>query len=221
MSRVLVLFAHPSLQSSRVQRALISRAPGIAGITVHDLYERYPDSDIDVEVEQALLLDHDVIVWQHPFYWYSTPPLLKQWMDLVLEHGWAYGSKGTRLHGKNVLSVISAGGPLDAYCEQGYNRFSVRQLLAPLEQTARLCGMTYLPPWFVFGTHRLDDDAIADAADAYADLLRWLVADGHLEVDSEYPGLITEVSKCTPWPEAAAQGEGLIAGAGGPGEDGS
>lgn len=28
---------------------------------------------------------------QHPFYWYSTPALLKEWQDLVLEHGWAYG----------------------------------------------------------------------------------------------------------------------------------
>ncbi len=203
MSRVLVVFAHPSLQVSRVQRALASRAPGIEGVTFHDLYERYPDYDIDVEAEQALLLEHDVIVWQHPFYWYSTPPLLKQWIDLVLEHGWAYGSKGTKLHGKHVLSVISAGGPLDAYCEQGYNRYSVRQLLAPLEQTARLCGMTYLPPWLVFGTHRLDDEGLRDAADAYADLLRWLVGDGHKEVDADFPGLITEVSKCTPWPEGA------------------
>ena len=111
--------------------------------------------DIDVAHEQSLLLDHDVIVFQYPFYWYSTPPILKQWQDLVLEHGWAYGSSGDALEGKSFLSVISAGGGEPAYCSAGYNRFTVRHLLAPLEQTAQLCGMRFLPPFVVFGTHRL------------------------------------------------------------------
>ena len=52
---------------------------------------------------------------QHPFYWYSTPALVKQWEDLVLEHGWAYGSQGHALRGKRLLSIISAGGRAEAY----------------------------------------------------------------------------------------------------------
>jgi glutathione-regulated potassium-efflux system ancillary protein KefG len=111
---------------------------------------------------------------QHPFYWYSTPPLVKQWEDLVLEHGWAYGTGGTALHGKRLLSAISAGGPQRAYCAEGYNRFSVRQLLAPLEQTARLCGMEYLPPFVVFGTHGLEDERIRSAAAEYGRLIEAL-----------------------------------------------
>ena len=54
--------------------------------------------------EQELLLQHKIIVWQHPFYWYSSPALLKEWIDLVLEHGWAYGRKGDMLKGKKVNS---------------------------------------------------------------------------------------------------------------------
>jgi len=98
--RVLVLFAHPAVHHSRVQRALVTAARTVADITIHDLYDAYPDFDIDVAREQALLVSHDVIVWQHPFYWYSTPPLVKQWEDLVLEHGWAYGRDGNALQGK-------------------------------------------------------------------------------------------------------------------------
>jgi glutathione-regulated potassium-efflux system ancillary protein KefG len=85
------------------------------------LYEAYPRLDIDVEHEQKLLLEHDVIIFQHPFYWYSTPPILKQWQDLVLQHGWAYGSTGTALQGKTFLSAISAGAGEGAYCSAGYN----------------------------------------------------------------------------------------------------
>jgi glutathione-regulated potassium-efflux system ancillary protein KefG len=176
MARVLILFAHPSLERSRVHRALLHSVPDHPDITLHDLYEAYPRLDIDVVREQALLLEHDVIAFQHPFYWYSTPPILKQWQDLVLEHGWAYGSTGTRLVGKDFISIISAGGGEPAYCSVGYNRFTVRQLLAPVEQTAQLCGMHFLPPFVVFGTHRLDDAGIAEQARRYRALLEALVA---------------------------------------------
>ena len=94
--------------------------------------------NIDVKREQALLLEHDLIVLQHPLYWYSVPPLMKQWFDLVLEHGWAYGSQGNQLEGKTMLSVITAGGNEHAYCREGYNRHQIRDFLYPIEQTARL-----------------------------------------------------------------------------------
>lgn len=176
MARVLILFAHPALERSRVHRGLIHRIPDSPDLTFHDLYETYPRLDIDVEREQQLLLDHDVIAFQHPFYWYSTPPILKQWQDLVLEHGWAYGSEGEALQGKSLISLISAGGGEEAYCTAGYNRFTVRQLLAPIEQTAELCGMDFLPPFVVFGTHRLRDQDVPVAAERYHALLEALLA---------------------------------------------
>ena len=100
MARVLIVFAHPALEKSRVHRRLIASIPEDDRLTFHDLYERYPAFDIRVEHEQRLLLEHDVIVLQHPLYWYSAPPLMKEWLDLVLEHGWAYGSKGNKLKDK-------------------------------------------------------------------------------------------------------------------------
>jgi len=176
MAKVLVLFAHPALERSRVHRRLLDAVPPTPDLTLHDLYEAYPRLDIDVPREQQLLVEHDVIVFQYPFYWYSTPPILKQWMDLVLEHGWAYGSAGNALVGKTFLCAISAGGREEAYCSEGYNRFTVRQLLAPVEQTARLCGMEFLPPFVVFGTHSLDDQSIGVQGERYSRLLEALAA---------------------------------------------
>ena len=175
MARVLVLFAHPALEKSRVHRRLIDALPDDERLTFHDLYEAYPRLDVDVAREQELLSEHDVVVFQHPFYWYSTPPMLKQWQDLVLEHGWAYGSRGTHLHGKALLPALSAGGSSEAYCRQGYNHFTIRELLAPVEQTARLCGMRFLPPFVVFGTHRLGPDDLSTASARYGALLRGLM----------------------------------------------
>ncbi len=68
MVRVLILFAHPALEKSRMHRRLVAERPALPRLTFHDLYEAYPAFDIDVAREQALLVAHDVIVFQHPFY---------------------------------------------------------------------------------------------------------------------------------------------------------
>lgn len=164
---VLVLLTHPTFGRSRVNRAMARALSGLDGVTVHDLYEAYPDQDIDVALEQRLLVGHRHLVWQHPFYWYSTPALLKEWQDHVLTFNWAYGPQGKALQGKRFLQAITTGGREEGYQPDGFNRYTIRQLLAPVEQTARLCGMEPLPPFVVHGTHRLDDATVAAAAEEY------------------------------------------------------
>ncbi|GAB3540832.1 glutathione-regulated potassium-efflux system oxidoreductase KefF [Spirosoma fluminis] len=183
MPNVLIQFAHPALEKSRVNRLLIEAVSDLPFVTVNDLYERYPDFDIDIDREQALLLEHEYVLLQHPFYWYSAPAIIKQWEDLTLEHGWAYGRHGNALTGKKLMNVISAGGRQEAYAESGYNGLTVRQFLAPFEQTATLCKMTYLPPFAVHGTHRITDESIETATRQYRTLLERLTA---REIDPEY-----------------------------------
>jgi len=175
MKKILILFAHPALQRSRINRKLLEAVRDIEGVTINDLYEEYPDLHIDVKREQALLLDHDIIILQHPFYWYSTPAMLKEWQDMVLEHGWAYGQEGRMLAGKTMLNAITTGGPEKAYQSGGYNRFTIRQLLAPLEQTASLCKMHYLGPFVVHGTHLIDADKLKTHTQDYQNLLKALI----------------------------------------------
>lgn len=181
--RILVLFAHPVLERSRVNRRLLAGIQGLEGVTIHDLYEQYPTLAIDVQREQELLLNHDVIVFQHPFYWYSTPAILKEWQDLVLEHGWAYGHGGTALNGKLTFNVLTTGGPAMAYRKEGYNRFTIRELLAPYDQTAHLCGMKFLAPFVVHSSLRLVNDS--DVAEHATEYRRALMAlrDHTLDLD--------------------------------------
>jgi glutathione-regulated potassium-efflux system ancillary protein KefG len=181
--RVLILFAHPALHRSRVNRALVRAVRELGDVTFHDLYELYPDFEVDARHEQEQLLQHDLLVLQHPFYWYSTPALVKQWIDVVLEHGWAYGNGGTALRGKKVLSVITAGGGESAYGRDGINRHTMAELLTPLAQTARLCGMEYLPPYVLHGTHALSEDEIERLADEYRSVVEAL-RDGRADLDA-------------------------------------
>jgi glutathione-regulated potassium-efflux system ancillary protein KefG len=174
MRRILVLFAHPALEKSRVNRRLIAGSDS-SGVTFNDLYEHYPDFDVDVEREQELLVSHDVVVFHHPLYWYSVPALLKQWIDLVLEHGWAYGSGGEALRGKWLVNAITAGGGQATYTPEGLNRRTLRQMLAPIEQTAWLCWMKFLPPYVIHGAHTLERGDIEQHASDYQLFIRMLL----------------------------------------------
>ncbi len=120
MSKLILYYAHPGQRFSNVNKAMWAAAQSVEGITRVDLYAEYPRFDINVDREQSRLLDHEVIVFQFPLFWYSTPSLVKEWQDLVLEHGFAYGTGGTELAGKTLMLAITAAGPEDAYTPKGY-----------------------------------------------------------------------------------------------------
>ena len=178
---MLVNFAHPLFEKSKANKALVNAIQSIEGVTFNDLYEKYPDFFIDVEHEQKLLLEHDVIIFQHPFYWYSSPSLLKEWQDLVLEHGFAYGEGGYQLKGKKWLSAITVGGTEASYAQDGYNQFPIIDLLKPFEQTADFCGMEYLKPYIMYEALMLDDIHLAEQAHLYAQKIRNLIHGALLE----------------------------------------
>ena len=97
MARLLLYYAHPGNKYSRVNKKLAQVASEHPKLTFVDLYQEYPRYDINVDREQERLLNHDVIIFQHPLFWYSTPSIIKEWIDLVLEHGFAFGSGGDKL----------------------------------------------------------------------------------------------------------------------------
>ncbi|MCV0428551.1 MAG: NAD(P)H-dependent oxidoreductase [Roseibium sp.] len=178
MAKVLVLFAHPRPDRSEVNFPLFETAKGVQGVTAVDLYADYPDFNINVDLEQARLVEHDVVIFQHPLYWYSAPSIMKEWQDLVLEHGFAYGLHGHALDGKSFLNAISTGAKPNAYSKDGMNHSDLRSLLAPFERTADLCGMRYLAPFVMFGAGRaMEENRLDVHRNAYDDLLKALVAD--------------------------------------------
>jgi putative NADPH-quinone reductase len=145
--KTLVVLAHPSIgERSLANRIIIERVRPIEDVTIKDLYRECPSFRFNVEAEHKALLAAGSIVFQFPFYWYSVPGILKEWLDQVFTYGFAYGSAGDKLKGKQFLVSTTVGGPEDAYREGGYNNYSIDDLLKPLRQTANLSGMRYNTP---------------------------------------------------------------------------
>lgn len=175
LSRILVYYAHPAHRTSGVNRPMAEAAQSIDGITFLDLYRTYPRHDINVAGEQDRLLAADVIVFQFPIFWYSTPSIIKDWQDLVLQHGFAYGSGGDQLSGKHMMLAVTAAGPEEAYATDGFQNFPLRTFLTPLEQTARLCQMNFLAPYVLFSSLKAQTtDKLGAHVDGYVRMLKAL-----------------------------------------------
>jgi glutathione-regulated potassium-efflux system ancillary protein KefF len=178
---ILVLAAHPNWRESRVNRQLVAAARRVRRVVVHDLYAKYPDYDIDVPTEQALLAAAKLVVWLHPIQWYSMPPLQKLWLDEVLQYGWAYGPGGEALLGKDLWLAVTTGGSEASYHPQGYNRHFFDAFLPPYEQTAALCGLRFLPPLVLHGARAAADDDVAAHVEVFENRLRTYPAWPELE----------------------------------------
>lgn len=161
-ARIVVIYAHSAAHRSRVNVRLAKAARGVPGVQVQDLYETYPDFFIDVKREQALLADADMVVFLHPIQWYAMPSLMKEWVDVVLTSGWAYGKGGKALQGKACWMVATTGSDAEAYQPGAAHGRPFSDFLAPFEQTALLCGMRWLEPLILHGAHVVSD-AVVDA----------------------------------------------------------
>lgn len=101
MMKTLVIVFHPAIDTSVAnKRWLQELAQYPDRYTIHDVHQAYPDGNIDVAREQALVEAHANVVLQFPMYWFNCPPLLKRWLDEVLAYGWAYGTGGDAFRGR-------------------------------------------------------------------------------------------------------------------------
>lgn len=148
------MVVHPRLSESRGNRLMMEAAAKVPGVTVHDLYATYPDGKLDIAREQALVERHRALVWQFPFYWFHSPPLLKQWQDEVLQYGWAFGRSGQALQGKSLTVAMTMGGSVDDYAPSLDFPYGLDALLSPFAASAAYVGMRYLPPFVIGGFSR-------------------------------------------------------------------
>lgn len=168
--RALVIFADSSLQRSRISRRVAEAVSSLPGVRVRDLYQLYPDFYIDVPGERALLKAAPLVVFVFQLGWYAMPALMKEWFDTVFKPSWADAAPG-RLHGKTAWAAVACAGSAFEYRQGDRHARPLEDYLAPLAQTARACGMEWLPPHVFYRADAGDTDAAARHAQELRTLL--------------------------------------------------
>lgn len=143
--KTLIILVHPNIQDSVINKRWIDELNKFPEkYHIHKLYEVYPNEKIDIEAEQKRIEAYDKIVFQFPLYWFSSPPLLKKWLDEVLTYGWAYGSQsGYKVSGKKIGFGISTGISESDYSLHGTYKYTLTELLRPFELTVEYIQAEY------------------------------------------------------------------------------
>lgn len=167
--KTLLILSHPNLKESKFNKALIEGVKDLQNLNIRHLEELY-GSDIkafDIKKEQELLLEHDRIVFQFPWYWYSSPAMIKAYQDEVFTYGFAYGSSGDKLKDKEFKIVTTIGAPDYAYQEGGWNKKSMNELLSPFQAMTNLTGMIYTRAFKVHGVGAMGDKQLKEKIKEY------------------------------------------------------
>ena len=166
--KTLVILVHPDMENSRINKSWkeeLEKYPD--KITIHELYKKYPDWNIDIKKEQELILKYDNIIFEFPLYWYSSPPILKKWLDDVLSFNWAYGNE-YRLKGKNIGFAVSVGGPETEYSKTGSVKFSMNEILIPFEATVEYIKANLISHYILFdATESLSEEKLLESTKNY------------------------------------------------------
>ena len=171
MKNVLINLVHSDIDSSKVNKILADFASKESNVTINNLYEKYPDFKIDVQKEQKLLLENDVIIFQFPMYWLSSPALLKEWLDVVLSYNFAYG-ENYKLEGKKFAIAVSTGSGTAQYSSTGSNKHTVEEFLTPFVGTASYIKMNYQNPFVTYETFVISDEKLEESAKNYVEYIK-------------------------------------------------
>ncbi len=176
--KTLILLFHPEPARSITNAALAEATRTVEGVEIVDMQAAYPDGRLGMfeagAVEAQRLLSADRIVLQFPVQWYSTPPLLKAWLDAVLTRMYYvfHETEGARLEGTPIMIAATAGNVPEAYAPTGQNLFAMADLLNPLRATAYRCRLPWAEPFVVYRAGKLSDEELAGEAARYVETLR-------------------------------------------------
>lgn len=166
---VVVLLAHPDMTRSRMNTVLAAAAAEVKGVQVINIYD-YP---LAADTYREVITRAKAIVYEFPFYWMSSPHLLKQWTDEVFM---AFVGEGL-IAGKEFMVVTTTGSEEAAYQHDGRNKYTMEEYLRPFEGQANHAKMQWNTPLVVYGDRDAETLAanLKRGAEEYEARLRMLV----------------------------------------------
>lgn len=150
--KTLVIYGHPDYKNSFANKTILEEFSKIqTEAEIRNISELYPDWNIDVKKEQAKLAEADVIIFEFPFWWYSSPSIVHRYLEQVFVYGFAYGTGGNALQGKRCVISFTTGGDREAYTKEGYQHYDIEDFLPQFKAMVNLTGMVLVDTIISYG----------------------------------------------------------------------
>lgn len=142
----------------------------------------------DIQAELDKLLWCDLLLLNFPIYWFSTPAILKGWIDRVLVSGSVYGGKRFYdrggLRGKRALVSFTIGGQPHMF-GPGAIHGPISDMLRPLLQgTLAYTGLQVHAPFIAWHVPCISQEARTAILDQWRQRLRRIGDESFLEFPS-------------------------------------
>lgn len=138
---------------------MIEAYQNLDNVTFRDLYEEYPEFNIQTSFERNLLRENEIIIFHFPLIWFGIPPLLKLWIDEVFDIRWFRNKIEERpLDKKDVYIVASAESAYQSFKQDGHEQFDAGIYLNSLIESIRICNMTFKGLITINNIEKLSDE---------------------------------------------------------------
>ncbi|WP_120429360.1 NAD(P)H-dependent oxidoreductase [Acinetobacter baylyi] len=153
----LVILAHPNFNQSIANKANIQQLKQhVPDIEIRNIHQLYSDYKIDIAAEQTALMKHDIVIFQYPMYWFNMPAILKIWFDEVFSYQFAYGSRGDKLKGKQLINSVTVGQPEKNFIQANRTHL-INDFLQCIEYSAQYTQMKYQQPHILYEVSTLSN----------------------------------------------------------------
>lgn len=165
--KTLVIYSHSYQAQSVAGKTILEVLKRETDYEIRNLEELYPNGVIDIAAEQQALLEADIIVLQHPLFWYSVPAMMKRWQDEVFSFGFAYGIEGieggSRLRGKKLVHAFTA-----AASSKDFSEEMLQASTGALRMSCAFCSLTYAGCIYTLGALSITNPNIQRDAEEHA-----------------------------------------------------
>jgi len=119
----------------------------------------------EIKAEMDDVLWADMLVFNFPLWWSTTPAILKGWLDKVLAIGFSYHPRDKHyetgiLKGKKAFCCVTCGGSEEAYSKSGEHG-DILDILHHLNHgTLNYCGISVYPPFLSWRAHLMPPEVL-------------------------------------------------------------
>jgi len=171
LKKTLVLFAHPYLEYFNNNKELIHFYEKQQHFTFRDLYEEYPEFHIPAFRERKQILNYDRFIFHFPIIWFGIPPLLRLWLDEVVDSHWLNKDQYNPFENKEVFILITTRTKERSFGREGKHKYTIEELISGLLVTLNIFKANIKHIYIVYDSENLGKKEIIQHKQKFVELL--------------------------------------------------